>query len=311
MKQVSIDRWAGGSETAIATVLTREERNKLWVELYERGYSTIEIAKQYGVDRGTVKWVLKKHGVKMRNSGIRKKYELNEKAFDNLNDEETLYWLGFLMADGYVDGKRHRVVLSLAVKDRVHIEKFKRFMGYTGKIYEERTKPYVLSNGVIVKERRKVVLHIYSHRIVGRLEELGFTKERKNEYPEWVEKLSDNLFKHWLRGLIDGDGWVTILREGKNIRFVVGLCGYPGLVKAVAERVERIFGIKVNVRVSSGSNKIVEFKVRDGKGMMIADWLYRDARVYLDRKYEKYLEYKRYLEVKSGGGINGDVDKSA
>ena len=48
--------------------------------------------------------------------------------FENIDNEEKAYWLGFLDADGSVGSKEDKIELGLAEKDLAHIEKFRDFM---------------------------------------------------------------------------------------------------------------------------------------------------------------------------------------
>lgn len=51
------------------------------------------------------------------------KYKINTHYFDNINTEHKAYWLGFLLADGYVNQKE--ILLCLQKEDEYLINKFK------------------------------------------------------------------------------------------------------------------------------------------------------------------------------------------
>ena len=59
------------------------------------------------------------------------KYSVNENVFDELT-EEGAYWLGMLASDGSVHKKGNRVTLCLKASDREHIQKFIKFVEYSG-----------------------------------------------------------------------------------------------------------------------------------------------------------------------------------
>jgi hypothetical protein len=63
-------------------------------------------------------------------------YSCNENFFDDLN-EQSLYWLGFLSADGnvYKHKYSYSVNLRIALKDLEHLKKFKDHIGFTGPIH--------------------------------------------------------------------------------------------------------------------------------------------------------------------------------
>lgn len=67
----------------------------------------------------------------------------NRYIFENIDNEEKAYWLGFLYADGSVGSTDYRVELGLAEKDLEHIKKFKNFIGLDNKIsYRPKSKSY-------------------------------------------------------------------------------------------------------------------------------------------------------------------------
>jgi hypothetical protein len=63
----------------------------------------------------------------------KKKYSLDESVFDILT-EKALYWIGFLMTDGWISKERTgnpRIGLVLAEKDYGHLVKFSKFLRCT------------------------------------------------------------------------------------------------------------------------------------------------------------------------------------
>lgn len=67
----------------------------------------------------------------------------NRYIFENIDNEEKAYWLGFLYADGSVGSTDNRVELGLSEVDKNHIEKFKQFIGLDNKVsYRPKSKSY-------------------------------------------------------------------------------------------------------------------------------------------------------------------------
>jgi len=53
---------------------------------------------------------------------------VNHNPFENLNDINTQYWLGFLAADGYISASKYYFVLHQAGQDRFILENFRSFI---------------------------------------------------------------------------------------------------------------------------------------------------------------------------------------
>src|SRR5271166_7037406 len=57
--------------------------------------------------------------------------QLNHSIFETIDSEEKAYWLGFLLADGSIQVRKNVqkiVKLALAIEDKEHLEKFKKFV---------------------------------------------------------------------------------------------------------------------------------------------------------------------------------------
>ena len=55
--------------------------------------------------------------------------EQNRHIFDKINSQEKAYWLGFILADGYLNVDKHMLRIKLGDKDKHHLEKFIQFIG--------------------------------------------------------------------------------------------------------------------------------------------------------------------------------------
>lgn len=112
---------------------------------------------------------------------------------------ESYYWLGFLIADGNIS--RGGIRFCLNVKDRKHLKKFTKFLGYDQKyILRSYDTSYGKSNGAY--------LNIGDKHTVGILTEKFGIMENKTKFPPNFEKfhLTDDHFFSFLIGFFDGDG---------------------------------------------------------------------------------------------------------
>lgn len=197
------------------------------------------------------------------------------RIFETIDTEEKAYWLGFLYADGSVSSKEHKIELGLAEQDLKQIEKFRDFIGIMNKIsYRSTTKSYRYS---FRSESCKEDL-IKQGCVPKKSLILNFPTE--NQVPK-------NLIRHFIRGYFDGDGWFT----NTDSCFQIGIIGTEDFIK----------GFLNNIEIYNKENKIFDVHRKDGAKRYVfgaytdvlnfLNWIYKDATIYLDRKYEHYLDF--------------------
>jgi len=176
------------------------------VQEYLSGKSQREIAEQQGVSQQWIGKMLKGRGVVAR----RTKSQVNEGYFDKIDSEEKAYWLGFLVADGWI-AKNKAIGLSLKKEDKRHVQLFAKSIGCS------------------VKERRagsEVFVLFKSVKLWCVLKKYGFTIKKSKEYVLNDDIVVDDLKRHFWRGMIDGDGFVS-----KRDYAHIGLAGTKSVAK--------------------------------------------------------------------------------
>ena len=180
------------------------------------------------------------------------------------------YVYGFILADGHVHyGNKNYLQFEVALKDIDVLEKIKSSMKYSGKIIQKNTARLQINNKKIVKD----------------LIEKGIPLNQKTYNSNFPSSLPKEFIKDFCRGVIDGDGWSY---TSDNI-YNLGLCGNFDLINK----------IKQNFPEDCSNNKIRKdkdsycwrFNIKGKKALAIAKWLYEDAEIYLDRKYNAYKKY--------------------
>lgn len=247
------------------------------IEMFNNGMNVTKIAKQLGRDRGTLSNRMKEAGANITQHCNKK--SVNSKFFNEWN-EKSAYWLGFIFADGHLspDGS-----LEICIKDKDHIEKFKADIQSNHKI-GKRT----------IKESNYYRINIQDQIIADKLRELGITNNKT--YGWNIPDIPDECMSHFIRGLYDGDGNLNLRGSSTAFRMVCydrsvleSLMGY------ILENVEETTN---HIRIYDYKNRIPELNISSEKALnAFLDWLYKDATIYLNRKYEKYLSYCR-LEPK-------------
>lgn len=181
------------------------------IKEYESGVSGHKIAQKLGVSHSFVYHWLRRQGVSTRTNSEANEIgstiykATNHNAFSAVT-EESLYWAGFLMADGciYQHPKRGNPTISLNLKDLDHIQKFNKFVNSERKISRNKDGTYHLS--------------IPSKRMTADLAEMGVVPRKTfiaQVPPDRDEIVSS---RHFWRGCVDGDGYIGIARSGKTDR---------------------------------------------------------------------------------------------
>jgi len=191
--------------------LDHDEIIRLYVE---EKRSTTYIAKLFKAHNATIRNVLKYKGIERRDHSESTKLfhntTLDENVFDDIN-EFSAYWIGFLLCDATISGES-RIQLELSPKDKDHLEKFKLFVNGSQKIVELHKKQSICG------KYTSVIYSFQSKHMVSKLSEY-YIVPRKTGTEEAHISLQNN--KHFWRGVLDGDVWVSIHKG----RLYIGICG--------------------------------------------------------------------------------------
>lgn len=99
------------------------------------------IAKEYNVSWNTIKRILNKNNVKIISRRNQKIYqEVNHNLFLKVDSDKSVYWLGFLYADGSIKKDKNEISLVLQESDLQLIKDFKTFVGNNNTIFEKYKK---------------------------------------------------------------------------------------------------------------------------------------------------------------------------
>ena len=274
----------------------REQKLKLinlaieeYLDTPEELRSLTKLGEKYGVKRQTLSKHLKDRGYEVIN--YQNRVRLNETLFDKIDTEEKAYWLGFMYADGNISHTGNRIEVRLAIKDLDHLEKFRKFLNLTTEI---RTG---ICNG-----NGFCHLAVRNKHMWNALDKLGCHPQKSLilTFPSLSIFSNTNLIRHFIRGYVDGDGGLYTGRKlGKTcINTTLNMVG----TKAFLEKVNKMFHNKGYIRnktCKNWENKAYSLTFSDLISRKIARILYQDATIYMDRKYNKYLEFCRLEEESS------------
>ena len=283
-----------------------------YLDTPELDRSLTKLGSKYNIKRQTLSERFKRWGYNIVNQQNRSR--LNEKAFDNISTEAQFYWLGFMYADGNISKDGNRIEMRLSIKDKNHLEKFRDFLNLSTEIRTGKT------NGIEFCHLAVRNKHMWNN-----LNKLGCVPQKSLilEFPKIsLFKNKENIL-HFIRGYVDGDGCLSIYKDGDNNRTRLSMVGTESFLNTI----NKIFnnkGYLKNKSTSNYNNQAFELKFSDLPSRKLARYLYENATIYLDRKYEKFLEFCRLEEESSrrlssniGGGcdanpeINSEIAKGS
>ena len=102
------------------------EQMKDILELYNSGNSIYAISKLYNVTHKVINRIIIENNLIKRDG--RKKHFYNQTIFNNIDSPEKAYWLGFILADGYINEKKAFMRIKLQECDKNHLDKFVKFI---------------------------------------------------------------------------------------------------------------------------------------------------------------------------------------
>lgn len=227
--------------------------------------------------------------------------QFDETIFDSIDTEEKAYWLGFIFADGYIQSKeviqfKWIFRIGLAIVDTYHLEKFNSFMKCkTNKVFISKYH----QNGI---EKERCVWTCANKHLWTTLNNLGCipNKSLVLKFP----KIKQELIRHFVRGYFDGDG--SLGCYGQYLQPSCSLIGTKDMLDNISKQLSFIPYIyhhkchkEETLTMSLSSQKAIDF----------INYIYKDATIYLDRKYNKYIEMCRLWE-KSHGLSETKIGKS-
>lgn len=223
----------------------------------------------------------------------RSPYTCNYHYFDSIDTEEKAYWLGFLVADGWI-GKNDKanagvVGVELQYGDINHLKKFNKSIQGNYKITDRWRTCSISKN----KEKRNhsCVLRIFSLTMYNSLVNLGFTNNKS--FDGDIPQLREDLVRHFVRGYFDGNGCVCYTTKSFVVNFTTAS-------KKICDKLIEILkkvGFNAKLYQYNNENQTIMYRpyISSFKDKLaFLDWIYKDCNIYLDRKYQKYLQTKEY-----------------
>jgi len=272
----------------VASLVSKE----ILQESYNRLKSLKAVGRELNITSDSIKDYMDKFGLEYKKQVI---YNCNHSFFSS-QTEESFYVAGFLAADGCVKNRkspsqkygstRHEVYIGLSKNDKEHLLKIKKLIAA-----ETPIRDYLVKNSKRNpnwNDSWKSEISITSKEMFDDLAKFNIVPRKSLIYtmPDWMK--DHPLKHHFLRGYHDGDGSVyKSLSKGKIVeQLCFSLRGTQEFLLIVRDILEKECDLdhrNTPIRISSGHG-VLEY---GGNGIVkkICDYLYRDASVYLERKF--------------------------
>jgi len=266
--------------------------SELIISLYKQGQSATKIAKQLGCSHTLILDFLDKNNITKtpKNQLIRKYKQIKEDYFDVIDTQEKAYYLGLLFADGCVSINKNssQVEINLQEEDKEILEKFSfAVLGENILKFRDLSKR---------DKKNQWVLRICNTKMCKQLEKIGCppAKSLILIWPQWL--VDPELQRHFIRGYFDGDGGLKCQIDNSN--------SYTFQITSTLEfcqNVDKVINTQLTIHFTydnSCENGITNTIRVTGNRQVLAlmNWLYKDATIYFERKYQKYLQLKLWTE---------------
>ena len=261
--------------------ITEKEKDSI-IESYLKGKTINYIGGKFHLQSHMIKNILKE-----RNIEIRQKIYNN--YFEQIDTEEKAYWLGFLYADGSIN--KSAVDLTLQERDKNHLEKF---------LYSIHADVLIKDKNVILnnKEYKNKRITIHDSKMVLDLIKCGCTENKSFTIRFPDKDIPNNLRNHFIRGYFDGDGSISKSRN----QWSWNIISNEYFLKEIQNILVNEIGLNFTKLISKKSSLIKSLSYGGSHNIYkIYNYLYKNATIYLQRKYDKYQEFllsysKKYLQ---------------
>ncbi|ARC86238.1 transposase family protein [Clostridium argentinense CDC 2741] len=236
------------------------------IQMYNEGFNTREIENNLNLKRGLASHLIKRGNEVLRHRGPKSKIG-NENFFDNIDNEEKAYYLGWIMADGNVSvySGQYSLKAHIALKDREIIDKFLEAIKSTNKtkVKDGKNPSYYVS--------------LTSVHMCKELMKLGVVPN-KSGYEIFPENIPKDLYRHFVRGVFDGDGITDISKKRS---------GFVGSKNMLSKIIMLMDETKMKIIKVKRCENIYYFLGGKRFSRKLYDYLYNDSNIWLERKKER------------------------
>lgn len=242
--------------------------------------TTTEISKKFNMSPNFIKIILMHNGIDFYFYRSHKPIiNVKKDYFTNIETEKQAYWLGFILADGYIDSKG-MLGVELEEKDYGHLVKFKNDL-------EIKNDVHIYNKNSTFGKQTNCRIGVANYYILYDLWykwNIDLDKSNTGKIPNLKNK---NLYRHLIRGYFDGNGSLSVKENtstGETVCKGISFCG----TKEILDFIEDISGFKWSWS-KRHDNNTNNFQIGAGRRWdcyNFLEWMYKNNNICLDRKYE-------------------------
>ena len=273
------------------------EFQQIVINLVNDGKTVSEIAKLLNKNMSSVSSIVKRFNLKP------KKFYTNtiiHNFFDSIDNEYKSYLLGFFIADGsiYSDKRTNgRFSINNSEDDKEIVKAFKKYLKIPSDIQ-------IVNCKLGCKHRKPQWRIRWTSSYMKNIFEKRYNIHQKKtidanfEFP--FELIPKNLQRHFVRGFIDGDGYIG--NNGCKNNFSISIVGTSEIfLKQIGDLISSYTGMSYNLYKCTGKTvdyvslrwsceRVNKFE----KITKLKEYLYKDATLFLHRKKKKIDDYIKY-----------------
>lgn len=215
------------------------------------------------------------------NKSTKNTYNLNASFFEKIDSASKAYWLGFIYADGYISDI-NRLRIELKIEDKDHLSKFLKTLNsnYTVKNRKDKPTCYIsISNLKLCNDLRKYGLHQ--------------NKSTDLKFPDQL--LKSKYVIDFIRGYFDGDGSLYLVGKKSAGTGIIGTKEFLEQIKLIIDKhvALRNHKLRPSKKKSDPDYNVYRLETTNlTDTLRLMYLLYNNCKIYLDRKYTKYLFIK-------------------
>jgi hypothetical protein len=229
---------------------------------------------------------------KKNRSENKNKPKINFNLFSTNFNEDSVYILGLLWADGYINKNKTTSISCIQSDMDDVVEIFKR----TGE-WKISNKIKKYHDGCEVNSQIKISTTTWD--LYETLKKYGFHNKSFLSPNILLNEIPKKLHKYWYRGYLDGDGCIRLGKNrGMSVVFTSTYEQDWEFMKLICDELKISYKVYQVIQKQGKSSNLVIHRKNDVKKFL--DFIYNDYNgIGFKRKYEKYKKIIDYISLKT------------
>lgn len=269
----------------ISSISSSPPNEQAALDAYKNGTvaSAHEVRNKFHLHQDKFKYMCRLVGIQIHNAIY--KHTFNRNALHTIQTEQDSYILGFITTDGYLCETHNSVRIRLSERDVDILIKINEYMQSDVPI----TKfPHTITGNVLCQ------LDFNDKGFLSNLKQYGL-HQAKSLKEKFYQDIPEHLLRHYIRGLIDGDGFIT-KKHGH-----IGMCGSYDVLFNVSQQIAKHIDVefeperKLRCETTKKNQPLWRFELSGPAAKAAMRWLYEGSNIHLDRKYNLAKQYINLL----------------